>query len=68
MYKPRTKRWFINRIGHRIYRDDIGCCDQCRDTAKNGLIIADMSHATYLHMIDWDFGAEGTFCNYRDKL
>jgi len=56
-YKPKTERWFLNRIGKRIYRDKQGgsCCDICEDVYQNGLIVKDKQHAHYLVAIDRDF-------------
>jgi len=66
-YIPKSKKWFIARIGKRIYRDALGkCCATCDDVEKNGLIIYDEMHADYLAGADYSFGAEGHYCNYRD--
>ena len=62
-----TKKWFLNRIGKRIFRDWYKCCPICDKTAKNGLIIHDKIHAEYLYLYQNDFGAEGTHLNYREK-
>ncbi len=68
-YKPKTKQWFLDRIGKRIYRDSQGfCCAVCGEVVARGLIVEDKQHAEYLEMIDHNFGAEGKFSNYRDKL
>jgi len=61
-----TEKWFHNRIGKRVYRNWHKCCNQCDDIAKNGLIIRNKQHATYLYDIQNDFGNEGTILNYRD--
>jgi len=61
-------KWFTNRIGKRIFRDDDGCgCNFCNDVVKNGLIVFNESHAQYLAMIDNDFEACGVKMNYRDR-
>jgi len=62
-----TKKWFLNRIGKRIYRNYHKCCPACDEIAKNGLIIHDKQHADYLHLIECDFKADGVILNYRDK-
>lgn len=63
-----TLKWFLNRIGKRVYRDDDLClCDACKKIALNGIIIKDKQHASYLHMIENDYEAEGLKLNYRDK-
>lgn len=71
-YTPKTKEWFIERIGKRIYRDtqclknEEDCCTTCKDVSKNGLVVADVLHAEYLSSIDADFAVEGIYSNYRD--
>jgi len=73
MYTPKTKEWFIERIGKRIFRDgqclknEKKCCETCKFVFENGLIVADENHAEYLSMIDVDFAVEGIFSNYRDN-
>lgn len=66
-YKPKSIEWFKDRIGKKIYRDKLSCpCETCEVNGIHGLIVEDELHANYLSMIDADFAAEGTFCNYRD--
>lgn len=65
-YKPKTKRWFIKRIGKRIYRDHHKCCNHCDEAFENGLIVIDRQHADYLASIDHDLANEGIYLNYRD--
>ncbi len=68
-YKPKTQKWFTDRIGKRIYRDDQGCkCETCADVLKNGLIILGQEHAEHLYYTDSDFAYEGVESNYRDTL
>ena len=68
-YKPRTFRWFKNRIGKRIFRDKSTCdCAHCRAVEKEGLIVFDKQHAQHLADIDADFATCGAYLNYRDKL
>lgn len=57
-------KWFIDRIGSRIYRDKIGTCTcmTCERILKEGLIIEDKEHARYL----LDCSMEGMY-EYRDK-
>ena len=62
-----TKRWFLNRVGKRIYRDWRKCCAVCDEVAKNGLIIHNKQHAEYLYMCQNDFAVEKIYLNYRDK-
>jgi hypothetical protein len=67
MYIPKSKEWFIDRIGKRIYRDSRRyCCATCLEVEKEGVIVCGETHATYLADVDMDFGAEGVFSNYRD--
>src|SRR3990167_1574862 len=36
MYKPKSKEWFVKRIGKRIYRNNLGkCCAICDDVSVN---------------------------------
>ena len=65
----RTKRWFKNRIGKRIYRDDSGCsCNGCKDIVENGLEIWDEhNHYEYLYDTQNEFANCGVLLNYRDK-
>lgn len=65
-YKPKTKAWFIERIGKRIFRDPTECCPTCKNTAENGLIVSDEAHADYLYCTENDFASEGIFLDYRD--
>jgi len=63
-----TKKWFIKRIGKKIYRDDWGCeCRTCKDIQKNGLKILNEQHAEYLKDTQDEFLAEWTVLNYRKK-
>ena len=67
MYIPKSKEWFTQRIGKRIYRDSCrDCCPHCKKVQEKGLIVYDEMHASYLADVDMDFGAEGIFSNYRD--
>lgn len=61
-------KWFKNRIGKRIYRDDDGCnCETCKDVVKTGLTIRDEQHAQYIYDIQNGFADEEVYLNYRDK-
>jgi hypothetical protein len=55
-------KWFIDRIGKRVYRDHSCPCDACQRVEKEGIVIIDMEHAQYMNMISGDIGIE-----YRDK-
>jgi len=56
-----TLEWFKKRVWTRIFRDKSTCtCSTCQDVNKNGLIIIDESHASYLDMYQEIY-------HYRDK-
>jgi len=47
--KVRKLRWFKERIGKRVFRNETSCkCSFCTFNQKNGLIIKDEKHAQYL--------------------
>lgn len=61
-------QFFIDNIGKVIYRDTNGCtCPTCKDVEVNGLLVEDLSHATYLFNIQNDMMYEGVKLEYRDK-
>lgn len=63
------KKWFLERVGKRVYRDPNTCpCETCKRIAVEGLIIHDESHAIYLHDIESISRAEGHPLKYRDEL
>lgn len=63
----KTLKWFENRIGKRIYRDDNVCgCKTCRDVTQHGIIVNDRDHAEYLFDCQNDYRADGILLNYRD--
>jgi len=63
----KTKDWFLERIGKRIYRDKSSClCHTCEEVSENGLVVNDEMHATFLFDVQNDFAAEGVYFNYRD--
>ena len=55
-------KWFKNRIGKRIYRDDNHCCDTCDEVFRNGIVVHDEQHAEYLYMVNCEMDL-----NYRDN-
>lgn len=66
-YTPKTKEWFIERIGKKIYRDDQGCpCHLCWEGTIMGFKVSDNVHAQYLAEVDAEYGFEGIYSNYRD--
>ena len=60
------QKWFMDRIGKRVYRNHHDCCEVCEEIYKNGLIISDATHATYLHDVESEFTAEGNPTHYFD--
>ena len=57
-----TKKWFINRISKRIYRNPVKCCATCEEVNKNGIVVRDEQHADYLEMVQYELGLD-----YRDR-
>ena len=56
-------KWFLNRIGKRVYRlIDYPCCRVCDEVYKNGLVIYDRAHAQYLYDAQGELQVE-----YADK-
>ncbi len=44
-----TKKWYLNRIGKRVFRlTNVKCCNHCDNVYKNGLIVGDRQQAIYL--------------------
>jgi hypothetical protein len=66
--RPLSEReqWLIERIGKRVYRPDIGCCDICYKVYQEGLIIMDATHADYLADMEWMYTNDGRPCKYFD--
>ena len=62
--KYHTEKWFKNRIGKKVFRDEIKpyCCPVCERNGKEGLIVGNEQHANYLKLIQDEMGIE-----YRDK-
>lgn len=53
----KSKDWFVERIGQKIYRDDNGCdCHVCKTIERVGLVIHDELHAQYLHDVHTEMG------------
>ena len=51
-----NRQWFIDRIGKRVFRTDTKCCAVCAEIYKNGLVIHDETHASYLNDISAELG------------
>ena len=48
LYEERLQ-WFIDRIGKRVYREDVSCqCDSCKSGTMHGVFVNDKMHAHYL--------------------
>ncbi len=60
------EKWFQDRIGKRVFRNNTFCCEHCQDIFDNGLIIADKQHADYLRDCEAEWTIEGTPLNYFD--
>jgi len=66
---PKRKKWFINRIGKRVFRNATSCtCKICKDVSNNGLIICDRMHADYLYMCECEYTEEGHPLRYFDTI
>lgn len=63
----KTKEWFLEKVGQRIYRDYHKCCQTCDMIAENGLIVCDNDHADYLYEIQCAFFDDGLDLHYRDE-
>ncbi len=63
----KSKDWFMERIGQKVYRDDNGCdCAVCKAVERNGLIIHDELHAQYLYDCHTEMGIN-YYDNKKDK-
>jgi len=64
----KTKQWFIDRIGKKIYRNSNGCdCEVCKNIGVHGVIVSNELHAIYLFDIQNAYNEEGINLNYRDE-
>jgi len=53
----KRKKWFIDRIGKRVYRAPVKCqCDTCKSGHINGILILDEEHANCLHVYEGELG------------
>ena len=63
------KKWFIDRIGKRVYRSKTECnCVSCQQSYENGLIILDDMHAIYLFDTNGCLNSEGIRLKYFDTI
>lgn len=60
------QKWFLERIGERVYRNHYNCCEHCERVYKDGLIITDGTHATYLYDIECESAIAGNPIHYFD--
>ena len=61
--KQHTLKWFLNRIGKRVFRlTDTKCCPTCQDVLVNGLVIPDKQIAEYIFLCQNELELE-----YSDK-
>jgi len=58
-----TLKWFQNRVGRLLFRDEWFCkCPNCNHTVTHGLIVKNKQHAKELFEIQGELEI-----NYRDK-
>ena len=51
------EKWFTDRIGKRIYRNENSCtCEVCKGVGNHGLVIFDRTHAQYLQGAECELG------------
>lgn len=51
------RQWFLERIGKVVYRNSNGCgCTVCAEVYREGLLIDDESHASYLNDVSGEMG------------
>lgn len=63
------EKWFIERIGKRVFRNEVSCnCEICNHVTHKGIIIHDEMHASYLMMIESDFTASLMPTRYFDTI
>lgn len=60
------KRWFKDRIGKRVFRNNTNCCEHCKFVYENGIIITDNFYAGYLFDIETEFTMDGYTTRYFD--
>ena len=48
-----TEKWFLDRIGKKVFRTSNGCnCETCKRITNDGLTIFDEQHASYLYEME----------------
>lgn len=59
-------KWFIDRIGKRVYRNNYCSCEVCKHVYENGILLTDKDQATYCYENECEFTADGTPMKYFD--
>jgi hypothetical protein len=68
MEENRTQ-WFLDRIGKRVFRDDVTCeCGICKGVTSHGLIIDNEMHADYLCMVEATPSMEVKYFDTMDEV
>jgi len=61
------RRWFLDRIGKRVFRTSLDCdCNVCQIIYKQGLIIEDRDQAIFMYDTECDVNADGDIMRYFD--
>lgn len=60
-------KWFLDRVGQEVFRDNQCACHECIKMERNGEFISDNDHAQYMYVIQNKFEKIGEDLNYRDK-
>jgi hypothetical protein len=61
------QKWFLSRVGKRVYRNSFCDCALCNQIIEHGLIITDEEHAGYLAGFEAESHAEGNPVHYFDS-
>ncbi len=60
-------KWFKDRVGKVIWRNKTTCdCLVCDSVYRNGLMVQDEFHASYISDLVSDYAAEGSVLEYFD--
>lgn len=61
-------QWFLDRVGKRVFRDNVIDSEYDKKTSELGIIISNELQAQYMFDIQQDFYHEsGINLNYRDE-
>ena len=58
------KKWFADRIGQRLYRNNYCTCDICKAIYEHGIVITDKDHSIYCHDHEILYTADGKPMRY----